>query len=345
MSSTDLSPAPARLPAPLSQAEKAAVIVRFLQAEGINLPLARLSRDAQTTLAGLLGKMRPVNRSTLHAVVAEFADALEDIGLAFPPGVEGALAVLDGAISDEIAEHLRQTHTPKSTIDPWVRIGDLEPERLIKMIRAESTEVGAIILSKIKTAKAADVLSRLPGPEARTLAYAISATSSVAPDMVKKIGQALTLQLDDTPTAAFSEGPVERVGAILNFSSARTRDEVLEGLDETDRVFADEVRKAIFTFADIPARLVPTDLPKVLRDVDQAVLVTALAAAAESFGEASEFILSNMSKRMAEQVREEIAERGKVKPADGEAAMTEIVGAIRALEAAGDLTLIETDDD
>jgi flagellar motor switch protein FliG len=55
---------------------------------------------------------------------------------------------------------------------------------------------------------------------------------------------------------AFDEGPVERVGAILNSSTSLTRDDMLERLQENDKKFATAVRKAIFTFANIFARVV-----------------------------------------------------------------------------------------
>jgi flagellar motor switch protein FliG len=54
----------------------------------------------------------------------------------------------------------------------------------------------------------------------------------------------------------------------------------------------------------------------------------------------AEFLLSNMSKRMAETLREEIAERGRVRPRDAEAAQTGIVNAVRRLEAAGEISLV-----
>jgi flagellar motor switch protein FliG len=68
--------------------------------------------------------------------------------------------------------------------------------------------------------------------------------------------------------------------------------------------------------------------------------VTALAGAqAGELAPAAEFILANMSKRMAEAIREEMQEAGRVRPRDGEAAMTEVVNAIRRLQAAGEITL------
>ena len=126
---------------------------------------------------------------------------------------------------------------------------------------------------------------------------------------------------------------------------AATRDDVLIGLDETDAGFASLVRRAIFTFENIPDRIEPRDIPKVLREVDQAQVVIALTAAKADGHEAvAEFILSNLSGRMSDSIREEIEEAGVVKPKIGEAAMGEIIGAIRKLEASGDIELIQPAD-
>jgi len=90
----------------------------------------------------------------------------------------------------------------------------------------------------------------------------------------------------------------------------------------------------------------PVDIPKLTREVDQKVLVTALASAsAGELGPAADFILDNMSKRMADALREEIQEIGAIKPRDGEDAMTQVVIAIRQLEAAGEITLKTSDDE
>ena len=166
-------------------------------------------------------------------------------------------------------------------------------------------------------------------------------------DALDRIGLSLAAQIDAEPASVFDKGPVERVGAILNFSTAATRDDVLNGLDETDRLFADEVRKAIFTFVNIPDRIAPRDIPKVVRELDQLELVTALAAAAATpeTNRSAEYILSNMSGRLADQLREEVQEAGKVKAKDGEAAMTSIVTTIRGMETAGELLLIAAEEE
>ena len=337
-------PQPARTgdtPSAMNGRVKAAVIVRLLLAEGSPLPLASLPEHMQAALAEQIGRMRLVDRVTLAAVVAEFLNELEQVGLAFPGGIEGALTMMDGHISTTAANRLRRLAGASAKADPWDRIMTLEEDRLLAVLEEESTEVGAVMLSKLPVPRAASLLGRLPGDKARRVAYAVSLTGNVDPETVRRIGQSLAAQLDTQPPRAFEAGPVERVGAILNVSTAVTRDEVLKGLDETDAAFAQKVRRAIFTFAHIPARIAGRDVPKIARIVDQPVLVTALAAATTGdAAEAATFLLANLSQRMAQTLREEMAERGTVKEKDADAAMSAIITAIRELQATGEVTLI-----
>ncbi|AXI47244.1 flagellar motor switch protein FliG [Sulfitobacter sp. SK012] len=325
----------------LSRKAKAAIVVRLLINEGADIPLEELPDEFQARLTTQMGSMRTVDRDTLAAVIDEFTDELERIGLSFPGGIAGALDALDGKISRHTAARLRKEAGVKSTGDPWTRLRGLSPEKLLPVLENESVEIGAVMLSKLDVSLAAELLSRLPGPKARQVTYAVSLTNAVTPDAVDRIGLSLATQLDSEPLRAFDTNPVERVGAILNSSNTLTRDDVLTGLDDTDQIFANAVRKAIFTFANIPQRIAPRDIPRILREVDPAQLLLAIAGAeAAGFATARDYILENMSGRMADQLREDVEEAGKVKPADVEEAMGAIIAAIRRMEQSGDLLLV-----
>lgn len=336
--------APERPPAGLSRKKKAAIIVRLLSSQGLKLPLVELSDDQQTGIAEEIAQLRLVDRATLHEVVEEFCAELEKVGLTFPGGLDGALSLLDGQLSSSATTRLRRMASGSSRADPWERIAGLGAEVLLPVLLEESTEVGAVMLSKLSVAKSAELLGKIPGEKARKLAYAVSLTGNVAPETVHRIGTALALQLDSVPAKAFDTGPVERVGAILNFSPAATRDAVLKGLEEDDQQFAEQVRKAIFTFTNIPKRIEPRDIPKILRVVDQPRLVLAFAGAKGDDEKSTEFILANISQRMAQNLRDEMAALGKVKEKDAEEAMGEIVAAIRELEANGEIFLVAEDE-
>lgn len=340
-----LPAAPARKRPALTRRQKAAIIVRLLLKEGAQLRLDELPEAMQVELTHEMGALRMVDKATLNQVVAEFMAEVNELGAAFPGGLEGALSLLDGALSEQNLRRLRKQTGLIVQGDPWEMIARLPPADLAAIVQRESTEIAAVILSKLPVSRSAEVLGKLPGEVARRITYAVSTTGTVDPDTVRTIGQAIAAQVADEAPRAFAEPPVSRIGAILNSSPAEIRDGVLNGLLEQDAALGAEVRKTIFTFPDIPARIDPRDIPKVTRAVDQGVLVTALAAAAGEGGSgAADFILANMSQRMAAQLREDMTDRGTVRPREAEDAMATIVAAIRDLEAAGELKLATGED-
>jgi flagellar motor switch protein FliG len=331
----------------LTGRQKAAIIVRVLLAEGARVPLTTLPEHVQSALTEAIGTMRLVDRETLHSVVEEFAQELEDAGLAFPGGIDGAISMLDGHISATAANRLRRLAGVSSKADPWERITRLSAERLLPVLLQEGVEVGAVMLSKLSATRAAELLQQLPGDKARRVAHAMARTGGIDPETVRRIGLSLVGQIEAQALHAFEVGPGERMGAILNSSPAATRDAVLEGLDQSDPDFAEAVRKAIFTFVHIPSRIAARDVPKLVRRVDGPVMLRALVAASAGAPEeraTTDFILAHLPQRMADSLREEISEHHAVSPRDGEAAMTEVVATIRALDDEGEIRIILPED-
>ena len=326
--------------ADLTKRQKAAIVVRLLLAEGTRISLTDLPDELQAELTRQMTEMRFVDRATLSVVVEEFLAEIDKVGLSFPDGLEAALRMLDGAISADTASRLRQQAGLVALTDPWDLISNVSGDKLLPILERESVELAAIVLSKLKVSKAAELLNMLPGERARRITYAISQTSETRAETVHKIGLSLVSELNAERNSAFKDGPVQRLGAILNFSRSNTREDVLLGLDEEDAEFAAEVRKAIFTFAVIPSRISPRDVPKITREVDTITLATAVAGATGKDAKAAEFILENMSRRLAETVREEAEALGRVKKKDAEDALAAIVAAIGRMESGGRISQI-----
>ncbi len=143
--------------------------------------------------------------------------------------------------------------------DPWDRIKGLDLDDLIEILDQETAEVAAVVLSKLDVPAAAKILAKMPGERARRITYAISMTAQVTPTAVDRIGQCILSQIDNRPEFAFVDLPERRIAAILTAANDALRDEVLEGLRDTDKDFADRVERSVFTFDSIPERIAQND--------------------------------------------------------------------------------------
>ena len=133
----------------LTGRQKAAIMVRLLLAEGADLKLSALPEDLQTTLTEQIGQMRLVDRDTMAAVVTEFVETLEQVGLSFPGGIDGALKALDGRLSPGASARLQQLARTRDGADPWSRILSADAETLLAVLEPESAEVAAVVISKL----------------------------------------------------------------------------------------------------------------------------------------------------------------------------------------------------
>ncbi|QQA44921.1 flagellar motor switch protein FliG [Pelagovum pacificum] len=324
------------------------MIVQFALSEGQQLPLDRLPQRLQIALARELSHLRLVDRATFEGVADEFTTQLQGTALSAPRSLDEALQLLDGKISAEAIDLLREENARQTGADPWPRVLVLPCDELKPIMESESVEVCAVVLSKLPVSKAAELLGMLPGERARRITYAVSRTHGVSPAAVVRIGEALAETYGRAPAPAFAEKAGRRLGAILNSSQPATRDEVMQSLREQDPDFAEEVRKAIFTFNDLPRRLRKEDVAKVIRLIDSLDLVTAVAAAKADGGEAAlaaDYLLTNISQRMADQVREEVNDRGRVKKSEAEAAQGRVVSVIRDAADNGEVILVSDDED
>ncbi len=322
------------------------MIVQMMIGEGSQLSLSQLPEPMQELLTRELAAISLVDRDTVTAVAEEFLSEIESVGLAAPGTQDGAILALADHLSPELADRLRKQTASVRNGDHWPIITDLPVERLIAIMMAESIEVCAITLSKLSVAKAAEVLTQTPGDRARRISLAMSRTEHTPSDAVRIIGAALADEYGQTPLVAFEKAPVQRLGAILNATRADRRDDVLEGLGSEDPEFAGHVRKAIFTFKDIADRVKPIDIPNCIREVPAGVLAKAIAAGLagdDDVRASAEYILSNVSQRIATQMREDAEELGPVKKSVAEAAMSEITTAIRGLVDLGTITLRDPD--
>ncbi len=330
----------------LSQRQKAAIIVKLLVGGGISLDDLDLDADAIWKITNAMAGLGVVGKDIVDAVTAEFILEMERMGLVFERDIDGSLKAMEDKIPPETLSQIKERQSGSAEESAWRYISKTDSSVLALRIAAENPRVGAVILSRLAPSKSAEIVGQIDAQAAEGILAAITKTGAVKPETVNRIGIALAESLQDKGSdGAFNDSAAERIGAILNVSQSDFRDRILGSFEEKDPEAAGQIRRLMFTFEDIPSRITGRDISKILRGVDDETLVMALSGAADTAPEVKEFIMSNISSRLAEQIEESIQERGPVKPKDADAAMTQVVIAIKELEKSGEITLIEPEEE
>jgi flagellar motor switch protein FliG len=168
------------------------------------------------------------------------------------------------------------------------------------------------------------------------VAMRIATMGETRPEVIERIESVIKQKLSTVVTQdAAAAGGVKPLADILNHADRTTERNVLDQLAERNAELAEEIRLLLFTFEDI-TKLEDRAIQLILKEVDQKDLAVALRGVSD---EVRSRVFANMSERGAEMLREEIEFQPPQRRRVIEEAQGRIVGAVRRLEEAGQITI------
>jgi flagellar motor switch protein FliG len=328
-----------QLPATLEElpgARKAAVLMAALGAERAANVLQRMGEEEIESLSMEMAGLSPVGAETTDSIFTELAElaATSDLGAA--GGLDFARGVIERALGPERAAELLGRMSARTETPPFSFLQRVPPERTAALLRSESPQTIALILASLQTTLAAQVLARLPERQQPDIALRIARMGETSAQVVEQVEEVIRHKLTAVVEREYSAaGGTKTLAEILNHSDRTTERNVLEKLASEDQALAEEVRGMLFVFEDI-VKLEERAVQQVLREADQKDLVLALRGAPDNV---KEVVLTNMSERGAEMIKEEMEIQPPQRKRDIDAAQSRIVAVVRKLEEAGAIVI------
>jgi len=319
----------------LPGARKAAVLLAALGPARAANVMQQLGPEEIEALSLEMAKLDPVGADTTNSIFGELA-VLAQAGAGASGGIAFVREVIIKALGPERAVEILGRLSSRTEQRPFEFLGRAPPERTATLLRSEAPQTVALILSNLPTGLAAGVLARLPEPQQPDIALRIARMGETSAQVVKQVEEVVRQKLSVAGEQEFSaSGGTKALAEILNHADRSTERNVLESLASTDQELADEVRAMLFVFEDI-VKLEERAIQQVLREADQKDLVLALRGAPENV---KETVLTNMSERGAEMLKEEMEIQPPQRKRDIDAAQSRIVAVVRRLEEAGAIVI------
>lgn len=213
-----------------------------------------------------------------------------------------------------------------------------EPREIADMLRDEHPQVIATLLAYLDSRLAGQVLALLPGDAQKDILLRMATLENVPISAMEELNALVEGHLQRTEEAggrsSVSGGPKVAAG-VLNGLDSETKAEILESIKDFDEALGETIENSMFTFEDL-LRIDDRAVQALLAEVSSQVLCTALKGADET---AQSKFFSNMSRRAAEMLREDIEVRGPVRLSEVEAAQREIVETARRMMDAGTIVV------
>lgn len=316
--------------------EKAAILLIALGPEKSAQIFNKLPDDEIEDLTLEIANMRRVSPEEREEVLEDFYQICLAQEFISEGGIGYAKEVLEKAMGSQKALEIINKLTASLQVRPFDFVRKADASQLLNFIQNEHPQTLALILSYLSPGQASTILAALPQDKQADVAQRIATMDSTSPEVIKEVELVLERKLSSMVTQDYaSTGGIQSIVDILNSVDRGTEKFIMETLEIQNADLAEEIRKRMFVFEDIMT-LDSVSIQRFIREIDNSELSVALKGATE---DVKEIIFSNMSKRMAEMLGEDMEFMGPVRLRDVEEAQQKIVNVIRKLEEAGEIII------
>lgn len=314
--------------------EKAAILLIALGPQKSAEIFKHLNEDEIEELTLQIANMKMVSPEEKQTVIEEFYQLCLAQEYISEGGINYAKEVLERALGTDKAREIISKLTSSLHVRPFEFIRKADPNQLLNYIQNEHPQTIALILSYLSPSQAGQILSSLPLEKQSDVIRRIAIMDRTSPEVIREVEAVLESKFSNILVQDYTTtGGVQTAVDILNAVDRGTEKHIMEELDTKDAELSEEIRRRMFIFEDI-ITLDNRSIQRIIREIDNSQWAIALKGASE---EVKEVVFSNMSKRLAEMIKEDIEFMGPVRIRDIEDAQQNIVNVIRKLEEDGEI--------
>jgi flagellar motor switch protein FliG len=312
---------------------KAAIVMLLLGEDASTEVFRHLSEDEIERLAKEMAELGQVSAKMSEGVLEEFHQTVVASEFATRGDIGYARRILEKTLGPDAARRIldRVMRSFQSTAG-FKSLTAVDPEQLSKFILGEHPQTIALILAHLNSASAAQLITLLPDELRADVLTRMASLDDISPDVVRRISTVIEQRLKTLGGPSREQhGGVRAVAELFNRLERTISGPVLEAIESERPELAVSIRNLMFVFDDL-VHVDDNGMREIVQRADKKALTIALKGASE---EIRSRFFSNMSKRAADMLREEMEVLGAVRLRDVEKAQQDIVSIARKLEEEG----------
>lgn len=277
-----------------------------------------------------------VSQEMVQNVIEEFYHSAMAQQYISAGGISTARDILEKALGPGKAMEIVERLQGMLQGNPFDFAKKVDPNVMYNFIHNEHPQTIALIMSYLDHENAATIMTALDHEIQAEVAMRIAMMDQTSPEIISDVERVLEKHIATILAQDFSHaGGIDSLAELLNRVDRATEKSILETLEEQNQELAVEIKKLMFTFDDI-AMLDDRAIQQILKEVDQKALTVALKSSGD---EVKSKLLSNLSSRASDSIKEEMEFMGPVRVKQVEEEQQKIVAVIRRLEESGEIVI------
>ena len=320
--------------------EKAAMLLLIAGDDHARFIIDKLDLDEIKIVTQKMSSLGRITSIEIEQILRDFMQAM-GAGAGVVGSYNTTKQFLEKVLDEENASLVMKDIGGPPGRDIWMKLGNIEEPILAEYLKSEYPQTIAVILSKLRTDKAARVMALLPKETTFEAITRMLQLESVQEEILSDVENALRAEFASKDPSKKTKDQHEVLAEIFNNFDRSSEETFLGMLEEKNKDSAEIIRSLMFTFDDMIKFDGPT-IQIILRNIDNTKLGLALKGVKD---ELSDLFLKNMSERAAKILREDMETMGAVRVRDVEEAQSGIILATKNLLDSGEISLPSGDDD
>ena len=323
---------------PLTGPQKAAAVIVSLGADKASQIYKYMDPEDVETLTLEVARLGYLDSRQTEEILGDFYEMCLTNKAITEGGLEYARTVLEKAFGEQTAAQLLEKVEKSMKNREFAFLDKADAKSLFSALQYERPQTIALVLSYVSPAKSANVVEQLDPARQIRVVENMAKMESPSPSTMKIIEAEMGRRFSTIISSKnVKVGGVDFVASLMNNIDRTSEKSIFDGLSIYNQDLADEIRKRMFVFEDLVS-MDDRSVQRFLRDCDPKDIVLSLKATTE---DVANKLLSNMSTRMAQNIRDDLEITTNVRMKDVEEAQQRIVDVIRKLEEQNEIIIIK----
>jgi flagellar motor switch protein FliG len=295
-----------------------------------------LSPKEVQRLGEAIARTKGITRDRVDSVIQKFTEVAGAQSLLVADSGDYVRNVLKRALGDDKATLLIDRILQGGDVSGIESLKWMDALSVAELLRSEHPQIVAAIMVHLDVDQSSEILKLFTERQRNEVMLRIATMEGIQPTALKDLNEVLFQVLSGTDKVRKSSlGGVKAAAEMINLMGANIEGTVIESIRSHDPDLAQKIMDKMFVFDDL-IKLDNKAIQTVLKEVASDTLISALKGAQP---ELKEKILSNMSSRAAETLREDLESRGPMRLSEVEAQQKEILKTVRRLADEGQIVV------
>jgi flagellar motor switch protein FliG len=320
----------------LEGSEKAAILLLSLSEEDAAQILKHLEPKQVQLVGTVMAAMEDFTQEKITAVHKQFIHDIQNFSTIGFQSEDFVRRALTAALGEDKAGNLIDQIIMGGASKGLDSLKWMDSKQVANIIRNEHPQIQTIVLSYLAPEQSAEIMSQFTDKVRLDLMMRIANLEEVQPAALQELNEIMEKQFAGQAGAqAAKMGGLKAAADIMNYLDTSVEGTLMDSMRENDEEMSQQIQDLMFVFENL-ADVDDRGMQAILREVEQDALMKAIKGADEALRDK---FLSNMSKRAAEMLVDDLDAMGPVRISEVEVAQKEILAVARRLSDAGEIML------